>query len=224
MSTIVEARLPADQFALEQTLSGVPGATFEIVRLVANGTDRLMPFLWATADDPDALVDALEADPSTENIEMLTELTDEFLFRMEWMAHIRIMVYIMIEEEGTILDAYGKNERWELRILFPEHDSVSATHEFCDDYDIDLEFGRVYQLSESLRRGQYGLTDDQYDTITDAFEAGYYEVPRDVTLTDLAAENDVTHQALSERIRRGHRMLIRNTLRPEVEGADDDQP
>jgi predicted DNA binding protein len=217
MSTIVEARLPAEQFALNETLADVPGATFEIVRLVAHGSERLMPFLWGVADDLDALSDALKADPSTENVEVLTRLEEERLFRMEWRAHIRLIIYIMIEEEGTILDAYGKDGCWEFRILFPEHDSVSTTHEFCEEYDIDLEFRRVYQLSKSIRRGQYGLTDDQYETITTAYRAGYYDVPRGAHLTDLASDSGVTHQALSERLRRGHRTLIQNTLHPEVE-------
>jgi hypothetical protein len=222
MGTIVEATLPADQFALEETLSSVSGATFEIVRLVAHGSDRLMPFLWGAADDLDDLAAAVEADPSTENVEVLSTLDEEYLFRMEWMARIRLIVYVIVEEDGTILDAYGKNDHWRFRILFPEHDSVSTTYDFCEEYDIDLDFERVYQLSESLRRGQYGLTDDQYELVTDAYEAGYFDVPRQVELTDLAADCDVTHQALSERLRRGQQTLIRNTLRPELEHFDDD--
>lgn len=221
MSTIVEAELPADQFALQETLESVPGATFEVVRLAAHGSDRVMPFLWGAAEDLDELADAVEADSSTENVEILAELEEEYLFRMEWMAHIRVILYIVLEEEGTILDAYGKNGRWEFRILFPEHDSISTTHDFCEDYDIEMSFDRVYQLSDSMRRGQYGLTDDQYETITTAYESGYYDVPRDTHLTDLATDRDVSHQALSERLRRGHRTLIQNTLRPEIEQLDD---
>ena len=41
-----------------------------------------------------------------------------------------------------------------------------------------------------------------------AFEAGYYNIPRDVTSEELAAELDVSHQALSERFRRGHKQLV----------------
>lgn len=221
MSTIVEAGIPADQFALNETLQNVPGATFEVVRLVANGSERVMPFLWGTADDMDELVTELRADSSTDNIEILAELEDEHLFRMNWMAHIRVILYIVLEEEGTILDAYGKHEHWELRILFPEHDSVSTTSDFCAEYDIELDFERIYELSESIRRGRYGLTDEQYRTITAAYDGGYYDVPRETNLTDIAESRDVSHQALSERLRRGHKTLIQNTLRPEIEQLDE---
>lgn len=220
MSTIVEAVLPAEQFALQETLMTGDEVEFEIVRVVETGADRAMPYMWASATDMSALPDLLEEDPSTENVEILTELEDEYLVRMDWVAHIRVILYIILEEDATIMDAYGHDRQWEFRILFPEHDSVSTTHEFCDEYDIGLQFESIYELSESVRRGRYGLTEDQYETLLDAYESGYYDVPRDSTLTDLAEERPVSHQALSERIRRGHRELIETTLRANTDAGN----
>lgn len=218
MSTIVEAGLPADQFALDQTLSAVPNATFEVVRLVATGSSEVIPFVWGSGADFDELTDQLEADPSTEEVDRLAELREECLFQMKWRAHIGVVLELVVEENGSIMDARGQDEHWEFRILFPEHDSVSTTKRLCEDYGVDFDFRRVCPLSESTRRGQYGLTDQQYETISKAFESGYYDIPREAHLTDLT--DDVSHQALSERLRRGHRTLIRNTLGPEIESDD----
>lgn len=88
--------------------------------------------------------------------------------------------------------------------LFPEHDSVSATHDFCDEYATDLEFERIYSLTDSLRRGQYGLSESQYDSLVTAYQDGSYRVPREETLQELSDELDVSHPSLSERLRRGH--------------------
>jgi predicted DNA binding protein len=217
MSTIAEAVVPAEEFALQHTLETLSGVEFEVVRVVENGADRAMPYLWASAEDHEALPKTLAADPSTENVEVLTELEDEYLVRMDWVAHIRVILYIMLEADAAILNATGAGRRWEFRILFPQHDSVSATHEFCEEYDISLDFERIYELSDSLRRGKYGLTEDQYDTLVSAYEAGYYDIPRTTELTALAEERSVSHQALSERIRRGHGELIATTLRPDGE-------
>jgi predicted DNA binding protein len=220
MSTIVEATIPTEQFALRHAFDRLTDPEFEIVRLVEHGEDRLMPFLWATAADLETVPGALREDPSTENVEQISELDEEHLYRMEWTAHIRVVLFLLMEENATVMDATAANDVWSLRILFPEHDSISATEEFCTEYDIDLQFERFYQLSDSLRRGKYGLTEQQYESITAAFEAGYYEVPRDAELAEVAAETDVSHQALSERIRRGHHNLIETTLAPRP-GADD---
>jgi predicted DNA binding protein len=214
---MVEATLAAEQFALYETLTQYPTAEFDILRLVANGTGRAMPFVWAAGDDLEGLPAAMNDDPSTEDVEVVTEFDDEYLLRMEWMAHTRVIHYILIEEDATIIDATGKNGTWQFRILFPEHDSVSTTYDFCDEYGIELEFNRIYQLSDSFRRGQYGLSESQYETIVRAHQEGYYDVPRAVNLQELANRLDVSHQALSERVRRGHETLIANTLRPELE-------
>lgn len=217
MSTMVEATLPAHQFALSDTLDRYPSAEFDIVRLVANGTDHIMPFMWAGGEAIEDLPQAVREDPTTENVEVLAELENEYLLRLKWVAHIRMIFYVLIEEDATILDATGKNSTWRFKILFPEHDSVSTTHEFCKEYGIDLEFKRIYQLSESFRRGQYGLSESQYETIVRAYNEGYYHVPRAVNLKELADRLGVSHQALSERVRRGHETLIANTLTPELE-------
>lgn len=216
MSTIVEATLSADQFALYETLRKRPSTEFETVRVVIDGTDRVMPFLWATAETLDGLPAVIADDPSTRNVDVLTALDEEYLFRMEWVERIRMICHVIVEENGTILDAYGKNDAWTFRILFPEHDSVSSTHDFCEAYDLDIEFERIYDLSGSFRRGRYGLTESQYETILSAYDRGYYAVPRNITLADLAGDLDVSHQALSERLRRGHGTLVERALRPEL--------
>ena len=217
MATITRASIPAAQFALHDTLESVPGAEFEILQLVADRQDRVMPFLWATADDPDELPEALQADPSTENVEVLAEMDEEYLFRLEWTTHTRMILHVIVEEEGTILEGTGKDGRWRFEILFPAHDAVSSTYEFCEEYGIDLDLEQISRLADSFRRGRYGLTESQYETITRAYEGGYYSVPRGKNLEDLAEELGVSHQALSERLRRGHETLIQNGLRPSPE-------
>ena len=206
MTTITRATIPADEFALHHTLESVPGAEFDIVRLVADRQDRVMPFLWARADEPDRLPAALEEDPSTENVEMLADVGGEYLFRLEWTTHIRVILHVIVEEEGTVLEGTGKDDQWRFRILFPEHDSVSSTYEFCEEYGVDLDLEQISQLTDSFRRGQFGLTESQFETISQAYEGGYYSVPRRMNLEELAEELDVSHQA-----------LIENALRPKTE-------
>ena len=217
MSTIVEATLPAEEFALAEALERRPAARFDVMRLVANGTGRPMPFLWAAGEDLPALRDAVAADPSTAEVDVVVELEEELLLRVEWLTHVRVLLRVLLEEAATVVDATGRDGAWHFRILFPEREGVSATYDVCETYDVGLEFERIYQLSDSLRRGQYGLSQDQYETIVRAYEAGYYHVPRTVNLQELSDRFGVSHQALSERMRRGHQTLITNTLRPELE-------
>jgi predicted DNA binding protein len=56
------------------------------------------------------------------------------------------------------------------------------------------------------------LTDDQRETLVAGLEAGYYNIPRDLTAKELADRLSISHQALSERLRRAYRGLIESTL------------
>lgn len=67
MSNIAEVHVPAGEFALRETLEAVPDAEFEVERVAAHGNDRVLPFVWATADDLDEVERALDADPSVKD-------------------------------------------------------------------------------------------------------------------------------------------------------------
>jgi predicted DNA binding protein len=170
-----------------------------------------MPFVWATAPDRDALEAAFGDDPSVATVERLSDLDDEWLYRMEWVSQVQFVVHAITEERATILNAQTKTGRWQLRVLFPDRDALSRAYEFCEDHDLDLDIETIYEM-DNERHGRFGLTDDQSKTLTAAFEREFYEVPRGISVADLADELDISHQALSERFRRAHGTLVENSL------------
>jgi predicted DNA binding protein len=212
MSTIAEVSLPAAEFALYETLETVPDVQFEIERVVAHESERVMPFVWATGEvERERLDEALSADPSVESVTELATFDEEWLYRMEWVADIRIVLHVLLDQDGTILNADGRNGVWHLRILFPDRESLSATYEFCEGEGLSMTIERVYELGGESR-DRYGLTELQHETLVAAVEAGYFDIPQQSTLDDLAEDLDITHQALSERLHRGHKTLIENAL------------
>ncbi|HET7324301.1 MAG TPA: helix-turn-helix domain-containing protein [Halococcus sp.] len=213
MSTIAEVTLPAAEFALHETLEAVPGAKFEIERVVAHSESRIMPFIWATDEttDQEALEEALADDPSVDNVVELAAFDDEWFYRMEWIENIQVVLHTLLEQDGTILNAEGRNDEWHLRALFPNRDSLSATYDFCKEEGLAMTVTSIYEL-DGEHRDQYGLTETQHETLITAVEKGYFDIPQKSTLDDLAAELDISHQALSERLHRGHKTLIENAL------------
>jgi predicted DNA binding protein len=211
--TVVEVNLPVSEFALRQTLSDVPHIEFEIERAVAHSSDRVMPFVWVSGSeiDRERFEGVICDDSSLDQYELVADLDDEWLYRMEWISDIETLVRILVEEEGTILAATGTNEGWDLRILFPDRNALSRTFDYCQDNELTLDVRNIYQLEEG-REGRFGLTEEQQDTLTAAFEAGYFSIPREVNSKELAADLDISHQAVSERLRRGYCNLIQNAL------------
>ncbi|WP_436912300.1 helix-turn-helix domain-containing protein [Halosimplex marinum] len=214
MSTIVKATLPTEEFALAETFDAVPEAEFDAVRLVTHGTDRVVPLLWATDADSTAVTEALEADGSTDEVTLVSRRNHDSLFRMRWTADVRFVTHVLVEEDGAVVSARGTSDGWTFRVLFPEHDAVSSTYAACEDQDIDIDVTQIYHLDDAPSLGGFHLTDEQFKTVRTALERGYYKVPRETTLEELADELDVSHQALSERLRRGHLALIENVVGP----------
>jgi hypothetical protein len=211
MPTIVSGTIPADEFALSHSLQTLPELMFEVERVVSSGEDALMPLLWARGADMDRVQETLAEDPTTDQVKLLGDFGDEWLFRMEWVRHIDLMIQMLVNSEATVLDAVGHENRWRIRVLYPRRSLFSKTHDFCEAHGLTFDVNAIREL-EAEPAGRYGLTKDQYDVLATATSKGYFEVPRNVTLQELAEDFDVSHQAVSERLRRAVNALVEDTL------------
>lgn len=224
MSTIAQIELPATEFALDATLATNPDIEFDIERVVAHGPDHVLPLVWVIGDEDDLeYVEAsLREDPSVEDFELVSALDDRRVYRMDWVANIRLIVRILVEEEATILNAHAREGHWTLRVLFGDRKSLSRTYDFCEDADIALNVKTVHDLAEG-EHSRFGLTEEQHEALVTATKRGYYAVPRIIGIHDLAAELGISHQALSERLRRGQENLNRHALIVEREAEHEDE-
>ena len=211
MTTIAEFTIPAEEFALRDTLEQYPDIRLEADRVVAHDTSHVTPFIWAAGKKPDELLPALKADSSVDDIELLGEFEDECLYRLEWTGNAHVIGYMVLEENATVQRANAGNGRWNLRVLFPERSGLSRTAEYAKEHEFTLNIERIYDV-DAIRRVRFNLSEEQHETLTEAAERGYYSVPRKIDQTELADLLGVSHQALSERIRRGTLNLINNAL------------
>jgi predicted DNA binding protein len=221
VASIAEFRLPTGEFCLAETVS-ITDASFELLQIVACDSACVLPFVRATGDERtlDGLDELLAADPTVETVERVAAMEDSRLYRVEWVDSIETTVHLLLEEGATILDASGYDGTWHLQIFFADHDLVSAAYEVCEDYGIDVSIERINRLSETSEYGHLGLTERQYETLVRAYEFGYYDVPRGVNQEELAGRFDVSHQALSERLRRAHGTVITNALYHKIHRRD----
>ena len=212
VASIAEFRLPTKEFCLAETLP-VTDASFQFLQLVTHDPTCVLPFVQATGDERTLadLDELLAADPTVESIERVATMNDGRLYRVEWADSIGEIVHAILEEGATILDATTVDDQWQLQALFHDRDSLSRTYERCEECGLSVTVDRIYELTD-VRHQQFGLTTQQHETMLAALEHGYYDVPREASLTNLAGKLDVSHQALSERLRRGHGNLVKHAL------------
>jgi predicted DNA binding protein len=208
---IVRGEIPAEEFALYEGLRSLPSVEFEVERIVQSGEEAAMPLMWIRNAAPEAVEKAFEDDPSVEELELLSAFEDEQLYRMQWISEVEVVLQMLTNSKATITDAYGTDGRWYLRVLYPDRESLSKTVQFAEDNGLTVDVRAIRQL-DGQPAGRYGLTEAQFEALETAVEAGYYEVPRRTDQSDLADRLEISHQALSERLRRATGALIEDAL------------
>ena len=211
MAILVKGTVPAEDFALSHSLEALPNLEVECERIVGCGGDTIMPLLRVRYADRDEVEAAFEADPSIDGVTCLSAFEGELLYRMDWVDHVDLLLQMLTNAEATVLDAYGHRDRWKLRVLYPRREAFSTTHEFCEGHGLSFDVTSIRELTGEPA-GRFGLTECQYRTIVLATQRGYFEVPRETTLEELADELDISHQALSERLRRATGSLVEDAL------------
>lgn len=141
-----------------------------------------------------------ETDPARYRIS-LTETGREQLTHPQWSG-----------DGALFLDGRRNRDVWRFRIQFPDEASLQRYVAYCEEKTIPLDPRRLSRSKRSSPTETFGLTPSQTETLVTASERGFFEIPRTCTLEELASSRSVTHQALSERIRRGLDSLIESTL------------
>ncbi|GAB3027205.1 helix-turn-helix domain-containing protein [Natronobiforma cellulositropha] len=210
MTTVAEVTLPIGDVALAGTFEALPDLEVRVKSVVADGPLQTMPLVWMCGATREELDAALASDHSVDRATCLLEDPEagEWLYRLEYTESVGERCRCIYDHDGTILDAGCSSDRWTFRLLFPDRDLLSGTVEALEsagarvDVRRLVEAGRDGDLTETAM-----LTEPQEEAISEAYRRGYYDVPRGVSLEELADELDISHQALSERLRRANKVL-----------------
>lgn len=212
MAKVVGLTIPAEQFALSETFESIPDAIAETVPVAAHAPQGSMSVLSVTSSMSEQLDNELRADESTKEVSTLSQSLDQRLYRIAWQPQVQSVLRVFLQSAGFLLCGWGSADQWTLRFLFPDQQPVSVICENWRDYGIDPSIERVVGVAGEVGFPGMELSQCQHDTLLRAYEMDYYDVPRGATLECVANDLQVSHQALSERLRRGHRNLIQKTL------------
>jgi hypothetical protein len=211
MSVLTGFTVPGKDFLLEWTLESVSEIRIEIER-VAVEDDDVTPYFWAAGDDFEAFEAALADDPTVADAATLEAHDDERLYQVTWRENAKGMVFAVSEADATILEATSEGDHWSVELLFPDEESLSDFQEFAAAHDLSFDLRWLHDSAHSEALGQYEVTDEQREALVTAYREGYFEVPGEISLGELADELDISKNAASSRLHRGYSNLVENTL------------
>ena len=215
MSVIAEFALPVDAFPLGRALRAGGDLTVELDRIVPLGAVHV-PYLWVEAGDEAlaAFEAGVEGDEHVERLVRLDRVDGRTLYRVEWAETESGLVNGIREADAAVVEAVGR-DRWRFRLRFRDHDRLAAFYDYCTAHDVPLHLDRVYTPAEAADEGRaFELTPAQREALVLALRRGYYATPREVTLSELAADLDISKQALSQRLRRATEQVLVEAVLP----------
>ncbi|WP_440991700.1 helix-turn-helix domain-containing protein [Haloarchaeobius baliensis] len=214
MATIAEFVIPATEFPLGRIAEELPDVTVELERIIPT-RDAIVPYLWVRGCDGPLESDTLArltAQTDLKDVEVVDRVEGAYLLRAEWRSRYEGVLRAITDTDVVLLSGVGNAEQWTFELRGTDHESIAAFQQCCRELDIHATLVSLQRLSE-LQTGQdHDLTPAQQEALVLAYEQGYYESPRQVTLAELAETLGITGQSLGSRLRRGTHRLIENTL------------
>ena len=208
MTTIVEFDVPVEDSVLGAVFDEHPETVCEVEQIIASNGHGL----WISGPMRMELESALDDDPSVERYTHLGRREEQLLYDVTFTGNDRNVFETIVDCNGTILSATGASGHWHLRIRVLDREDARNTYDRLQS-EHGASLLRLQDLSEQHPTA-YGLTPKQYETLIAALEYGYFTIPREISMEELAEELEISHQALSERLRRAYRALVVTEIGP----------
>jgi predicted DNA binding protein len=206
MVTIVELQIPATETQFAETVECEPSLELEL-ELVVMTPEIPVRIRGPSREDVER---ALSSTMSIEGYDLISKHNEEWTYSIQCEEDFQILSWI-VETGGTVLTATLSDGTWSVRSRYTDHDNVVRTVNQLKRNNIAITVAAIRNISgDDLTEAS--LTDEQYEALEVAVEYGYFEIPRRITLMELSEHLDISHQSLSERLRRAQKGLLTTTF------------
>lgn len=212
MSITAKVHISHEHLALVPTLQNLDGVS---IRVITQGTtdpgSTNFPFL-IEYDDYEELEAMLAEDVTVESFELIDRSDNTSIYYIEHTPQTRLISGVVTDQNGFLVHTETKDGGWLVHLLLPDRTALNAVWEYAIENDITLDIIEIYSNDDAGGESSYGLTDEQRTALQIAFSQGYFNEPRDVSLSEVAEEMGLSSTAMSGRLRRGMRNLIAATI------------
>jgi predicted DNA binding protein len=204
VTVLATIEVASEAFDLGQIYSGVD-ARVELTQFVPVG-ESLIPFFRVDTDaleDRDRFERAVASDFRVAAFDRLGGVADRTLYRLEWTEAIDGFLDALADGDLIVERGFSRagTDAWTIRLRALDHEALTRFQHRCAEHDVEFD---VRQLTHDPadEADPYGLTDKQREALTLAFDAGYFDIPRGISLSKLADRLDISRQAYTRRLNR----------------------
>jgi hypothetical protein len=189
-----------------------PETTFRVLSAIPSG-DHGFGLLEVESDAVPAVLEAVDAGDGVSSVELLRrtedtavvqfETGDPLLLRSIQQSGAPVELPVTVRDGSAVLE------------LSASRDRLSAFGDQLDAFGLPYTLDRVYDAVDPPSL----LTDDQRELLVTAVEMGYYDTPRECTLTALADAVGLAKSTASVTLHRAEERVIKEFVVDGLEGA-----
>ncbi len=214
----VRLSIPSDDLFIGQILRDDSVERIELARFVPFG-DLVVPYCWVETTDPSSFEEQVRTDCRLRTLERLSATANALLYRVEWEPTCSDFSGVLCAHDVVVEQAQGTNEEWQFQLRGPDHGNISDLRECLRESGISCRVQSVWKPDVS-NGNVHGLTDKQLTAVRLAFENGYFAVPKETNLSELAESVGISRQAFSRRLDRALDSILSNTIADSSTGSD----
>ncbi|QLK25188.1 helix-turn-helix domain-containing protein [Natrinema zhouii] len=211
MATEATFTVPSDEFPLGSVFERLPDVTIELERIIP-ARDVVVPYFWVRGTAIDDIESAFPDHPGVKRIELVDSVEDEYLLRVEWTLEYDGVLSTLTETRIPLIKAVGTNQQWTFDVRGDDRSDIATFQNRCRELEIPITLTKLHALTPIETDTEAALTDPQQEALILAYDRGYFNSPREVTMEELGAELGITQQAVASRLRRGIDQILGGTL------------
>ncbi|WP_255196174.1 helix-turn-helix domain-containing protein [Halorarius litoreus] len=199
--------------ALERAATAAPDVTVTVEQQGRTVDGRLDLTTWAAGGDVEAFEAGLDVDETVDRWLVVGARETETLYRIRLTPDASEALDYDAWTDGRLVlrAARRRHDGWLVAGFVTDRSVLPQLAAGCSAHDVAFDLVRTAE-TDGLTGPELALTETQRETLLTAFDRGLYSVPRGATIEELAEPLDVSHQAVSERLRRGVHSLIQTTI------------
>lgn len=156
-------------------------------------------------------------DPTVNSIHHMNSANGQHLYDLDTTFTATSPFQTASADQLTLLTATGTADSWTVVLWASSPDVIEACQRATEGAGLSWDIQDLYRSKPYNPLA--ALTPVQRETMTTAFEVGYFDIPRTVSMEELAGELGVTPNAVSERLRRAEAHLLAELLSESSTGS-----
>lgn len=215
MVVIADFALSPEEFVLREAIDTTSDIEITLAGMATSPDIPLTPYVNVCGDHRDLarFERALVEDSTTANSVTLGTTNEEHCYQVRWSDCDAMESFRTVFETTDLspIEITFGGQAWTFHLQCVDRRQLSEFYEVARE-EFGFELLSVTGQAANLHEMPVEVTPAQREALLAALELGYYTIPRRCEAKDVADELDISPQAVSQRLRRGHENVLQSTF------------